>query len=124
MTSKMNSDDSYHKKQEQELFLYRVMVNASLEPITLIDRNYIYRIVNDAYLSSRQLKREEVLDHSVADVWGQEVFQQIIKKKLDDCFQGKSYRTYRPMSSAKMKSTTSKPFTHPATRQNRKHPTP
>lgn len=89
MTSKMTSDDSGREQKKQELFLYQMMVNASLESITLIDRNYIYRIVNDAYLRSRQLKREEVINHSVADVWGQEVFQQIIKEKLDDCFQGK-----------------------------------
>ena len=73
---------------EHELFLYQTMVNAAVEPITLIDRNYTYRIVNEAYIQARNLKREEVLNHSVADVWGQEVFEEIIQKKLDDCFNG------------------------------------
>ena len=73
---------------EHELFLYQTMVNAAVEPITLIDRNYTYRIVNEAYIQARNLKREEVLNHSVADVWGQEVFEEIIQKKLDDCFKG------------------------------------
>ncbi len=52
---------------EHELFLYQTMVNAAVEPITLIDRNYTYRIVNEAYIQARNLKREEVLNHSVAD---------------------------------------------------------
>jgi PAS domain S-box-containing protein len=73
---------------EHELFLYQTMVNAAVEPITLIDRNYTYRIVNEAYIQARNLKREEVLNHAVADVWGQEVFEEIIQKKLDDGFNG------------------------------------
>ena len=48
---------------EHELFLYQTMVNAAVEPITLIDRNYTYRIVNEAYIQARNLKREEVLNH-------------------------------------------------------------
>jgi len=75
---------------EHDLFLYRMMVNASLDSITLIDRNYIYRIVNQAYINARQLKREEIVNHSVAEVWGREIFEHVIKKQLDDCFSGKT----------------------------------
>jgi len=74
---------------EHRLFLYQTMVNAAVEPITLIDRNYTYRVVNKAYIEARNLKKEDVINHTVADVWGQEVFQEIIKEKLDECFRGK-----------------------------------
>ena len=86
----MNSTDLVHKQLEHELFLYKKMVNASLDAITLIDRNYKYRIVTDSFTKSRQLKREDVFNHSVADVWGKEIFEQVIKEKLDDCFSGKT----------------------------------
>ncbi len=89
MFSDKNPNDLNHKQLEHELFLYQMMVNASLESITLIDRNYTYRIVNDAYINARHLKREEILNHSVADVWEGDVFEQIIKEKLDECFKGK-----------------------------------
>lgn len=88
--SKMNPNDLIHKQLQHELSLYKLMVNASLDSITLIDRDYVYRIVTDAYIRARQLKKEEILNHSVADVWGKEIFEQIIKKKLDECFNGKT----------------------------------
>ncbi len=86
----MNPNDLIHKQLEHELSLYKMMVNASLDSITLIDRNYTYRIVTDAYTKARQLKKEDILNHSVADVWGKEIFEEIIKEKLDECFGGKT----------------------------------
>jgi len=90
MLSKINPDELDRAELEQELLLYYAMVNASLESITLVDRNYSYRIVNDAYIKARHLKKEDILNHTVAEVWGEEVFSQIIKEKLDDCFKGKT----------------------------------
>jgi len=90
MPSNKNTKDLNRKELEQKLILYQTMVNASLESITLIDRSYTYCIVNDAYIKARHLKKEDILNHSVADVWGEEVFTQIIKDKLDDCFKGKT----------------------------------
>ena len=86
----MNPNILIHKQLEHELSLYKKMVNASLDSITLIDRNYTYRIVTDAFMRARQLKKEEILNHSVADVWGKVIFDQIIKEKLDGCFKGKT----------------------------------
>ena len=80
MSLKNDQEKSNAGLLEHELFLYQTMVNAAVEPITLIDRNYTYRIVNEAYIQARNLKREEVLNHSVVDVWGQEVFEEIIQK--------------------------------------------
>jgi len=114
MLSKKNTKDLNRKELEQELILYQTMVNASLESITFIDRSYTYRIVNDAYIKARYLKKEDIINHTVADVWGEEVFVQILKDKLDDCFQGKPYPMYRHMSSKKMKLTTLKPSILPA----------
>jgi predicted signal transduction protein with EAL and GGDEF domain len=86
----MNSTDLVHKQLEHELTLYKEMVNASLDSITLIDRNYKYCIVTNSFTQSRQLNKEDILNQSVADVWGEEIFEQIIKEKLDECFSGKT----------------------------------
>ena len=86
----MNPKDLVHKKLKHELALYKMMVNASLDSITLIDRNYKYCIVTDAYTRARQLKKEEILNHTVTDVWGKKIFKEIIKSKLDECFSGKT----------------------------------
>jgi len=75
---------------ENELFLYKKIVDASIDSITLIDRNYTYRIVTNAFAKARKLKKEQILNRTVADVWGKEVFEQVIKEKLDECFSGKT----------------------------------
>ena len=89
----MSYSDTLNDEVYHELALYKIMVNAALDSITLIDRNYTYHIVTDAYLSARQLKKENILNHTVAEVWGQEIFEQAIKDKLDRCFRGETVTT-------------------------------
>lgn len=86
----MTPSNLVHKQLEHELTLYKEMVNASLDSITLIDRNYIYCIVTKAFTKARQLRKQDVLNHSVAEIWGREIFEQVIKEKLDRCFCGET----------------------------------
>ena len=90
----MNTEDALDKETQHELTLYKMMVNASHDSITLIDRNYTYRIVTDAYLNSRKLTKDKIVNHTVAEIWGPDIFEKVIKDKLDECFSGKtvSYR--------------------------------
>jgi diguanylate cyclase len=85
--------DTHHEDLHQELKLYKMMVNAALDSITLIDRNYTYKIVTDAYLGARQLKKENILNHTVEDVWGKEAFDKAIRDNLDRCFRGETVTT-------------------------------
>lgn len=89
----MNQHDHLHEELYNELSLYKMMVNAALDSITLIDRDYTYRIVTDAYLGARQLKKENILNHTVKDVWGKEIFEQTIRENLDKCFSGETVST-------------------------------
>ena len=89
----MYPTNTHHEDLYQELRLYKMMVNAALDSITLIDRDYTYRIVTDAYLGARQLKKENILNHSVRDVWGAEAFDKAIKDNLDRCFRGETVTT-------------------------------
>jgi predicted signal transduction protein with EAL and GGDEF domain len=86
----MNTHDPRHEELYNELSLYKMMVNAALDSITLIDRNYTYRIVTDAYLGARQLRKDNILNHTVEDVWGKETFTKSIKENLDRCFDGET----------------------------------
>lgn len=89
----MSQRDDLHEELYNELSLYKMMVNAALDSITLIDRDYTYRIVTDAYLGARQLKKENILNQTVKDVWGKEIFKQAIKENLDRCFSGETVST-------------------------------
>jgi PAS domain S-box-containing protein len=81
-----------HKEAEETLRQYRHIVSASPESLSLIDRHYIYRIVNDAYLKRTMRSYDEIVGHSVAEVMGADVFAHVIKEKLDRCMQGEKIR--------------------------------
>ena len=59
------------------------IVSASGDFMSFIDRDYIYRAVNDTYLSGFGKRREEIEGHSAAKLFGEERFQAEIKPLLD-----------------------------------------
>ncbi len=67
---------------------YEYIVNHSRDFITLINRDYRYEIVNDSYCKTMDMLRGEILGKTVADIWGKEQFDNIIRQKLDQCFKG------------------------------------
>lgn len=67
---------------------YEYIVNRSQDFITLINREYVYDFVNDSYCKAIGRHRDEVVNHSVAGVWGKEKFAARIQSCLDQCFAG------------------------------------
>ena len=67
---------------------YEQIVNISKEIISLISRDYQYEVVNDAYCATIGKTRDEILGRTVAQVWGNEIFEKNIKGYLDRCFAG------------------------------------
>ncbi len=67
---------------------FEYIVNHSHDFITLINRDYIYEVVNESYCEVLERTKEEVLNKSVAEIWGTEKFESNIKKYLDSCFSG------------------------------------
>ncbi|NBC29012.1 MAG: EAL domain-containing protein [Spirochaetes bacterium] len=67
---------------------YQYIVDQSQDFITLINRDYVYEIVNDSYAAGMGLNKGDLLGKSVADVWGREKFEATIKGYLDRCFAG------------------------------------
>ena len=71
---------------------YKFVVNASGEPMSLIGQDYTYELVNDAYCLTHNKTPDEIIGKSVADIWGEDRFQAVIKPNLDKCFAGKEVR--------------------------------
>ena len=65
------------------------IANAADQLLTMIDRDYRYESVNQAYCRARGQRPRDVVGRTVADVWGRMQFEAIIKPKLDHCFAGK-----------------------------------
>jgi PAS domain S-box-containing protein len=76
------------EKEKETWRKTQFIANAADQLLTMIDRNYIYESVNEAYCRARGQRRDNVVGRSVAEVWGNEQFRAIIKPKLDHCFTG------------------------------------
>ena len=92
-----------HKATEEMYRKYESIANTSKEFMTLINRNYIYEAVNDSYCKACGKPREKIIGHSVSQIWGEEQFENIIKKHMDMCFQGNEvhYQEWFNFSDAK-----------------------
>jgi PAS domain S-box-containing protein len=85
-------DVTERKRAEERLREYEKVVEGLEDMIVVVDRDYRYLIANRAFLSYRHMEREEVIGHLIPEVVKKEVFDDVIKPKLDECFQGKVVR--------------------------------
>ena len=76
------------KRAEEELGRYKRIVSAVHDPMSFIDSTYTYRTINDAYTEIFKRTREEIIGHSVAEIFGTEIFEKQIKGHLDRCLTG------------------------------------
>ena len=76
------------EKEKEAWRKTKFIANAADQLLTMIDRNYMYENVNQAYCRARGQRHEDVVGKSVSDVWGKNQFDSIIKPKLDHCFAG------------------------------------
>ena len=76
------------KRAEDELRKYEQIVAQSRDHMAFIDRNYIYQMVNDIYLIAHQKEREDIVGHSIVELFGPELFYQQLKAPIDRCLAG------------------------------------
>ncbi|HAO13723.1 MAG TPA: hypothetical protein DCQ51_21800 [Planktothrix sp. UBA8407] len=76
------------QQTQTSLKQYERIVDKTSDCICLLDKNYIYQTANPAYLKLVDKPLEEVIGHSVIEVLGEEMFNQILKPCLDQCLVG------------------------------------
>ena len=67
---------------------FEFIVNRSPDFITLINSDYVYEFVNDSYRVAIDKTYDEVVSHSVEEIWGRDKFTTSIQPVLDRCFEG------------------------------------
>lgn len=67
---------------------YEYIVNTSKDFITLINKEYIYELVNLSYEKVIGKPQDKILHHSVEEVWGSHVFNTKLKNYIDKCLKG------------------------------------
>jgi PAS domain S-box-containing protein len=75
-------------KAEEALRRYQAVVASISDPISFVDRDYRYRLVNDAYARYAKRSREEILGLSIAELLGKEAFEELVKPHFDRCLAG------------------------------------
>jgi PAS domain S-box-containing protein len=88
----INMDVTERKWAEERLREYEKAVEGAEDIIGVVDREYRLLLANRQYLKMRNMTREQVVGRLVTDVLGKEVFETVIKPKLDECFRGKVVR--------------------------------
>lgn len=78
-----------NRLREEALRRYEVIISTIRDPMSIIDRNYIYQTVNDAHAEFFQKKRAEIAGHSTTEIFGTDVFEKKIKRHIDQCLAGK-----------------------------------
>lgn len=77
-----------HTATEEMLRRYDFMINTSKDWHTLINRNYVYEAVNKAFCLGHKVERDGVIGFTLAQIWGQKTFENLLKEKFDRSFNG------------------------------------
>jgi PAS domain S-box-containing protein len=84
----VNIDITERKRSEERLLEYEKAVEGAEDMIGVIDREYRFLLANRQYLKMQNLTREQVVGHLIPEVLTKEIFETVIRPKLDECFQG------------------------------------
>jgi len=66
------------------------LLNLTDDKISYVDQDYTYRALNKAYVDTFKLPLEQIIGKKVWEIVGENVFDTIIKPKMDKAFQGET----------------------------------
>lgn len=69
---------------------YKKIVSSSDDLLSFIDRNYVYLAVSEGYLKFFEKGKEEIIGHSMSELFGEEYFQKELKHVSDRVLAGES----------------------------------
>ena len=89
-------DITDRKRAEEELHQYEHIVSSSTDMLALLDRNFVFLAANAAYLKAFDKTPDELIGHSVSEVYGEESFETVIKPNAERCLAGEevNYQTW------------------------------
>ncbi|HDR90384.1 MAG TPA: PAS domain S-box protein [Bacteroidetes bacterium] len=83
------SEKEHRRTAEEIKSRYDFIVNSSRNFLSLVNRDYAYEAINNAFCSAHNLVREEIIGKKLSEIWGEENFHKEIKKNLDQSFANK-----------------------------------
>ncbi len=85
-------DISERKKHKNILKKYKQIVSSTPDGISLLDKQYRYLIVNQAYERFAGISREKIIGKTIAEYLGEDLFLSNIKENFDRCLQGETIK--------------------------------
>ncbi|MBF0270751.1 MAG: PAS domain S-box protein [Magnetococcales bacterium] len=82
-------DQTERRHVEETLRQFAAIVAASRDHMAFLGQDYVYRAVNNSYLTSHGLRRQDIVGHSVRELLGDETFGRI-RGNLERCLKGES----------------------------------
>jgi PAS domain S-box-containing protein len=83
------------RQTEERLRKYERIVAVTPDYVSLVDNHYVYHMVNQAYLDIIGMEYDEIVGHTMADLFGREVFETVIKEKFDRALAGETVHYQR-----------------------------
>ena len=80
------------KQLEAALRNYKQIVSTSKEFMAMVDKNYVYEVVNQPYMSMFNKQYHDIVGHSVSDLVGEVWFSGNIKERFDKCLAGETVK--------------------------------
>lgn len=74
-----------HKRRKGYFHYQKEILNTISEPATFINRKYCYVFVNTAFNKFYNVKTDEIIGKTVADLWGPNIFERKIKPHMEKC---------------------------------------
>ncbi len=89
-------DISERRANEEALELSAKILATTTDLVAVVDKDYTYRMVNDAYLKTFRREREAIVGKTVSELMGEENFESIARHYYDVCFLGEAvhYRSW------------------------------
>lgn len=85
---KLKQEIEERTRTEDMLRRYELIISTVRDPMSFLDRKYIYQAVNRAYTEFLRKPIYEIVGHSVCEMVGREAFEKKIKHHLDRCLAG------------------------------------
>jgi len=75
-------------KRTAEIKQFKHIVESTNNPVGLVDRNFVYLYVNEPYCQALKKSANEIIGHSVPELFGRNFFETAMKPHYKQCFAG------------------------------------
>ncbi|BDQ33620.1 sensor domain-containing diguanylate cyclase [Pseudodesulfovibrio portus] len=82
--------DIEQDKARAKLIRYERIISSTPDLIALVNKHHRFRMANDAFAASFEISQENVIDLHISDVLGKDLYESVIRARLDRALEGET----------------------------------